>query len=402
VVIGGLDLSAFVSADKDGTTRALPFAMGAYEFTAMPKTELAPAIISVSPNSAFTTQQGGSPGGTIVTITGTNLANPLSVNIGSTSMSVNSATNTQIIAVIPAGLAAGTYDITVTTIVGTSPITEADQFSFILPPPPPIIVFGDDHVERPFMLAVDLSGNLYVTDSQGGYPGAGHHNGVVKYAPNGTFITQWGTYGTGNGQFRSPGGIAVDSVNGFVYVSDIYNNRIQKFDTNGNYLTQWGSLSMPVGVALDSSGNVYVADMGNNRIMEFNSNGGFITQFIGGIPAMPFGIAINQTTNIGYITDVTDGAIYKFLSGFGTLSSVASSGIAVDHVGNIYASAGVGGQGGGVAIYDVNGTPLTQLGTFGSGLGQFHWPMGIAVDLSGNVYVADFTNANIQRFAPSI
>src|SRR5208337_1559642 len=80
------------------------------------------------------------------------------------------------------------------------------------------------------------------------------------------FVTEWGSVGTGNGQFDFPQGVAVDS-SGNVYVVDRGNSRIQKFSNTGTYITQWGSLGIsngqfdyPQGVAVDSSGNVYVAD----------------------------------------------------------------------------------------------------------------------------------------------
>lgn len=61
-----------------------------------------------------------------------------------------------------------------------------------------------------------------------------------------------------------------------MYVADLYNHRIQKFDSAGNFLTKWGSFGSgdgqfdrPYGAAVDLSGNVFVADMGNNRIQKF-------------------------------------------------------------------------------------------------------------------------------------
>ncbi len=89
------------------------------------------------------------------------------------------------------------------------------------------------------------------------------------------FVTQWGGAGNGNGQFQFLVGVAVDS-SGNVYVTDTGNNRIQKFNGTGTFITQWGgsgngngTFNGPAGVAVDSSGNVYVADQSNNLIQKF-------------------------------------------------------------------------------------------------------------------------------------
>ena len=55
------------------------------------------------------------------------------------------------------------------------------------------------------------------------------------------YHTQWGSYGSGDGEFKFPHGIAVDN-SGNVYVIGYGNHRIQKFDSNGVFLTKWGSL----------------------------------------------------------------------------------------------------------------------------------------------------------------
>ena len=90
-----------------------------------------------------------------------------------------------------------------------------------------------------------------------------------------TYITQWGTFGSGNGQFNNPIAVAVDA-SGNVYVADQINERIQTFTSSGAYLTQWGTLGSgngqfnePIGVAVDALGNVYVGDAGNHRIQKF-------------------------------------------------------------------------------------------------------------------------------------
>ena len=51
--------------------------------------------------------------------------------------------------------------------------------------------------------------------------------------------TQWGSYGSNNGQFKNPNGIAVDS-SGNVFVSDTGNNRIQQFTSSGDHIKTWG------------------------------------------------------------------------------------------------------------------------------------------------------------------
>jgi tripartite motif-containing protein 71 len=69
-------------------------------------------------------------------------------------------------------------------------------------------------------VAVDSSGNVYVSDL--------HNNRIQKFTSDGTFITKWGTEGSGNGQFRYPWGVALDS-SGRVYLADDHNYRIQVF-----------------------------------------------------------------------------------------------------------------------------------------------------------------------------
>jgi DNA-binding beta-propeller fold protein YncE len=87
----------------------------------------------------------------------------------------------------------------------------------------------------------------------------------------GTFLTEWGSYGSGNGQFKFPAGIATDG-SGNVYVADMGNLRIQQFDANGAFLTTWKGpgpdtqTPPPIGVATDHSGNVYVLDYGGTTL----------------------------------------------------------------------------------------------------------------------------------------
>jgi RHS repeat-associated protein len=97
---------------------------------------------------------------------------------------------------------------------------------------------------------------------------------VEEFNSKGEFVRAFGSVGSGNGQFSSPKGVAIDS-EGDVWVADTSNNRLERFSSEGTYVSQTGTVGnnsgqfyQPEGVATDTSGNVWVADTDNNRIQE--------------------------------------------------------------------------------------------------------------------------------------
>lgn len=122
-------------------------------------------------------------------------------------------------------------------------------------------------------------GNVYVVDSG--------NNRVQKFTSAGVYISQFGVYGTGNGQFNTPSGIAIDSSDN-IYVSDSGNHRVQKFDSSFSYLAQFGSsgsgdgqFNNPQDIAIDSSGNIHIADYANQRIQKFAGSAVFSANLTG-------------------------------------------------------------------------------------------------------------------------
>lgn len=163
-------------------------------------------------------------------------------------------------------------------------------------------------------MAVDSSGNIYTVDYR--------NSCIIKLDSDGRLLTQWGSRGSGNGQFDSPWGIAIDSSEN-VYISDMYNNRIQKFDPNGGYLSQWGrygtgngQFNDPHQLTIDSHGYVYVADARNNRIQKFDQNGRYLNQWGkygsgDGQFHLPISVAVDTSNNV-YVMDYVNFRIQKF------------------------------------------------------------------------------------------
>jgi len=92
-------------------------------------------------------------------------------------------------------------------------------------------------------IAFAPNGNLFIAD---GYRNAR----ILEYTADGKKIREWGTAGTGPGQFRLPHSIQVDET-GVVYVADRENGRIQRFDLQGKYLGEWSQYGKTFGLKLD-------------------------------------------------------------------------------------------------------------------------------------------------------
>jgi len=115
---------------------------------------------------------------------------------------------------------------------------------------------------------VNRDGNVYLLDSL--------RRQVHKFTGPGQKLQTWGgTRGSGSGDFRLPTGLALD-ITGNVYVTDAKNQRFQVFDANGRFLargggpgTGEGQFDAPEGIAIDDEGNVYVVDTGNHRVQVF-------------------------------------------------------------------------------------------------------------------------------------
>ena len=127
---------------------------------------------------------------------------------------------------------------------------------------------------KPVGLTVGPDGDLYVPDT--------HYHRVLVYSAGGELLRQWGSRGTGPGQFIYPTDIAFDA-KGNVFVSEYGDNdRIQVFDRDGKFLYQFGKFgnadgefSRPQSMLIDGD-NLYITDACNHRLLVFKTDGTFI------------------------------------------------------------------------------------------------------------------------------
>jgi len=255
----------------------------------------------------------------------------------------------------------------------------------------------------PAAIAVDSSGRVLIADSLNGRIRriAGGTISTVAGLGTGGFV---GDNGPAVGsQLFGPGGVAVDGA-GTVYIADSSNARIRAV-ANGTISTLAGNgtagdsgdggaaananFVFPTGVAVDASGTVYAADFDANRIRKIS--GGIVNAFAGngtagvsndGTPAASAALvfspslAVDSSGNVyfsengGFVSNVRVGSRVRKVSG-GTLSTVAG----------VSGTAGYSGDGGAATSAQLNG------------------PNGVTVDASGNVYVADTHNNRVRMIS---
>jgi len=293
---------------------------------------------------------------------------------------------------------------------------------------------------NPSATAVDSSGTVYVVDTA---------NNCIRRITSAGLVTTFAGDGApgakdgsgSNAQFNSPSAITITSA-GILYVSDAGNHRIRRITSTGVVSTFAGSTSgfqdgigtnarfdSPQGIVVDSLGNVYVADANNHRIRIITSAGQvstFAGQSTSGITNdlgtsarfnTPTGLAIDSAGTL-YVADKNNHRIRKvtpqgsvstlagstvgFTNNTGTAAQFSSPvGIAVDSTGTVYVA-----DTGNHRIRTVTSTGVVTtfvgLSTSGSTNGspsvtQFSSPYSITVGTTGVFYVADYGNHRIRK-----
>ena len=246
-------------------------------------------------------------------------------------------------------------------------------------------------------LAVDSSGMVYVADTS--------NHTIRKITPAGVVTTLAGTagvLGTNNGtgtaaKFYYPYGLAVGT-SGTLYVADCYNHVIRKITAAGVVTTFSGRMStsgsangtstsarfsFPVAVAAGSGGILYVADYGNSVIRKLTSTGA-ASNLAGkaGSTGSANGTSTTARFNLPFdvAVDLNSGFVYVADSGNQLIRKITSTGVVSTLAGQVAAAGSVNGTG---------------------SAARFYYPSGAAVDGSGNVYIADYSNQLIRKITPA-
>jgi uncharacterized protein (TIGR03437 family) len=256
-------------------------------------------------------------------------------------------------------------------------------------------------LNQPKGLALDVSGNLYIADSG---------NNRIRMVSNGTIATIAGSgvqgYSGDGGQATAaqlylPSGVAVQStvvsdgtVYNYIYIADTVNHAIRRIAYDGSISTitgdgdpgytgdagaaSGGTLTAPEDVALDSAGNLYIADTGNNVIREVST--AFVISTIAGNGTNPADgeTATNATINEPISITVDSSGNYYFAEyGTNKVREVTVKGIISTVTGN--GALGYSGDGGTAVSAVLSGAT------------------GVAVNASGNLYIADTGNNRIRE-----
>jgi DNA-binding beta-propeller fold protein YncE len=213
----------------------------------------------------------------------------------------------------------------------------------------------------PQCVAVDSADNIYVTDSYSGK--------IFVFAANGKFRRVIGSLKGGEGYFKRPTGIAVDSQAQRIYVTDTLRHSIYVLDMEGHILqkighrgTGPGEFNYPTELRLQGK-DLFVVDAMNFRLQVLDLSG-------------KFEYAIGSRGDGG-------GQLFR------------PKGIGVDSEGHLYVVEGLSDM---VQVFDRKGRLLYYFGHPGTGFGEFQLPTGLFIDREDHVYVVDSYDRRVQVF----
>ncbi len=249
-------------------------------------------------------------------------------------------------------------------------------------------------------VAIDYSGNVWVANPT--------TNSVVKIALSSPTVISGGTAYSAGG-LNGPVAVAADQSNN-IWIANLNGNSVTELNTAGaavrTSLTAGGTISQPTGIALDSTGNVYVANAGGGNVVKLVYTSGAAAS---GSPLNDYalqgvsGVALDPSGNVYALGSTTGTSLVPAVSTFSSAGAAASySPSAAPATTGLYAGIVAAGTG---SVLMTNSTAAGSLvaETLGTSpvsvtLGSLNTPVGLAVDPSGDVWVANSGDNTVAEF----
>ena len=153
-----------------------------------------------------------------------------------------------------------------------------------------------DLFQSPTDVAWDGQGNIFVADGIG-------NARIAKFARDGVFVKSWGSRGTGDSQFKTAHGVAVDA-NGNVYVGDRGNKRIQVFDNDGNYKSSINTGGDPEAICISPGAHQYLFSSNSNPQDDLDHGGEIYKLELNGTVVGKFGQAGKGPKDFGSVNAI--------------------------------------------------------------------------------------------------
>lgn len=227
---------------------------------------------------------------------------------------------------------------------------------------------------------------------------------LIQHKYDGTSYYEYGSSGSGTGQFSAATDLDYDAASDYIYVADAGNNRIVKTKVDGTGWATYGASGTGTGQFNNprdvfygpTSGYLYIADYGNNRIIKTKFDGSEWYE----IPVYaPRSVSVED----GYIYIVSGQRPYLIKIKDQSPSYLVNDNLSVDVNDSVYDEASgylyvADGTNDRLVRLRPDGTDATTFGSLGNGTNQFNNPRGIAYDqATGYIYVADYSNNRIVK-----
>ena len=262
---------------------------------------------------------------------------------------------------------------------------------------------GEGQFVWPTAIAFDSRDRLFLADE--------HNQRITIFDKSGKYLENWGVQGAADGEINGPSGLAFDSED-CLYVVDHLNHRVQKFTADGEWMLGWGrqgdaegELDLPWGVAVAPDGNVYVADWRNDRVQKFTPDGQFLATFGDsgeGRLSRPSSVAVDDCGRV-YVADWgnervrvfdADGGLIQSLRGEATLSKWAEQFMDANR-----------DQAVARAASDLDPPLAPDVDTpYGESarIERYFWgPVSVKLDREGRLYVTEANRHRVQVYLPS-